>query len=139
MSRQALFTLLLSASFIFFAWSLYRRLSLVTIGRPSLKFRGVGAGLKEMFLYAFLQKRMLKKGFGINHLVIFWAFLALLLVNLEFMVNGIVPSLRLSLLPEGLYLQVRFVSDIMAAVTLLAVIAALVRRTFFPLSGGAHS
>ena len=126
------FTLLLVASLAFFAWSLFRKLSLVALGRPGNAFRGVAEGLKEMLLYAFVQKRVLHRPFGFNHLVIFWACISLALVNVEFLVSGVFPDARLSVFPDALYLPVRFVSDVMAALTLVAVFFAAVRRTLFP-------
>ncbi|AJE04146.1 heterodisulfide reductase-related iron-sulfur binding cluster [Geobacter pickeringii] len=130
--NPAVFTLLLLVALAFFAVSLYRRLGLVALGRPGYTFRGVGAAVREMLLYAFVQKRVVRKLFGLNHLVIFWACISLVLVNVEFLVSGMVPSLRLSLLPDAVYLPVRFVSDVMAALTLVAIAFALVRRTLFP-------
>jgi Fe-S oxidoreductase len=132
LSKTVIFTPLLLAAFLFFFRSVYRRLSLVSLGKPSMSFRGIRAGLREMFLNAFLQKRVLRKAFGVNHLVIFWSFVALVLVNVEFMINGVFPSFSLALLPNTVYLPIRAVSDITAALTLVAVVLALVRRSFFP-------
>ncbi|ADI85544.1 MAG TPA: (Fe-S)-binding protein [Geobacter sulfurreducens] len=130
--NPAVFAPLLLASLAFFAWSLYRKLSLVTLGRPGYTFRGVGEGLREMLLYAFVQKRVLHKFFGLNHLVIFWACMVLAFVNVEFVVSGVFPAARLSALPDALYVPIRFLSDVMSALTLVAIAIALVRRTFFP-------
>ncbi|BDV44210.1 electron transfer flavoprotein [Geotalea uraniireducens] len=130
--NPAVFTPLLIASLLFFTWSIYRRLSLVSLGRPAHTFRSIGAGLREMFLYAFVQKRVLRKSFGFNHFVIFWSCIVLAFVNVEFLVSGVVPAARLSLLPDFLYLPIRLLSDVMAALALLAIIIAFVRRTVFP-------
>lgn len=130
--NSAIFTPLLLGALTFFAWSLYRRLSLITLGQSGVEFRGFVTGLREMFVYAFLQKRVLREGFGFNHLVIFWAFMTLIFVNVEFMVNGVFPSLRLSILPNALYFPIRFLSDVMAALTFVAVVLALIRRTIVP-------
>ncbi len=130
--NPAIFTLLLLASLLFLLWSLYRKISLVSLGQPAKPLRSLGDGIREMLIYAFAQKRVVKELFGFNHLLIFWAFIALLLANGEFMASGIVPSLRLSLLPQALYLPIRFLSDIMVALTLVAVAISIVHRTIFP-------
>jgi len=137
--NPAIFTPLILGALAFFAWSLYRRLGLVTLGRPGYSFRGIGEGLWEMFLYAFVQKRVLRQGFGFNHLIIFWAFIVLVVINVEFMVSGIFPAVRLSLLPDFIYFPIRFLSDVMSALTLVAIVLALVRRTLFPPYPGART
>lgn len=133
MSLHAMiFTPLLAVSLLFFVWSLYRRLSLVALGQPTHTFIGFGTGLREMFVYAFCQKRVLNKLFGLNHFVIFWSFMVLLFANGEFVFSGVFPELRLSLLPDVIYLSIRFASDIMTILALVAIAIALVRRTLAP-------
>jgi len=133
------FTPLFGLALVFFAWSVYRRLSLVALGQPSQRYVGFATGLREMLVNAFGQKRVLRKLFGVNHLLIFWSFLALLLVNGEFLVSGVFPELRLGLLPDALYLPVRALSDVMSGVALAAIAVALVRRTLFPPYAGARN
>ncbi|MSM38482.1 MAG: 4Fe-4S dicluster domain-containing protein [Geobacter sp.] len=132
MIRNYLFTILFVGSAGVFAWEIGKRLRLIRLGRPESRFDSIGRRLRSMFLHAFAQDRVLKRPFGINHLVIFWAFMALLLVNAEFMVNGIFPDVRLALLPDPIYLPIRFISDVMALLTLIASVIALFRRTIFP-------
>ncbi|RNC73141.1 MAG: (Fe-S)-binding protein [Desulfuromonadales bacterium] len=130
--NPAVFTPLLLASLLFFVWSLYRKLSLVALGRSGYTFRGFGEGVREMLLFAFVQKRVLRQGFGFNHLIIFWACMVLVFVNVEFLVNGVFPALRLAALPDSIYVPIRFLSDIMSGLTVAAIVLALVRRTVFP-------
>jgi Fe-S oxidoreductase len=137
--HAVIFTPLLVVSLLFFTWSLYRRLSLVSLGQPTHTFIGFGAGLREMMINAFGQKRVVRKLFGFNHLVIFWSFMVLLLANGEFVLSGVFPALRLSLLPDALYLPIRFASDIMSVLALAAIAIALVRRTLFPPYEGARN
>lgn len=140
MSLHAMiFTPMLAVSLLFFVWSLYRRLSLVALGQPTYTFIGFGAGLREMLINAFAQKRVVRKLFGFNHFVIFWSFMVLLLANGEFVLSGVFPALRLSLLPEPLYLAIRFASDIMSALALVAIAIALLRRTLAPPYDGARN
>lgn len=138
-SHALIFTPLLAISLLAFAWSLYRRLSLVALGQTTHTYVGFGAGLREMLVYAFGQKRVLRKLFGFNHFVIFWSFMVLLLANGEFVLSGVFPALRLSLLPDSLYFTIRYASDVMSALALVAITIALVRRTLFPPYEGARN
>jgi Fe-S oxidoreductase len=100
---------------------------------PFFLFDRVGERLLNMVKYAFGQKRVLARRFGANHFIFFWACILLVVVNVEFMLGGIFPTIRLANLPDGLYFPVRLISDIMSLLTLGAVVLALIRRTFFPL------
>ena len=137
--HSLIFMPLFAVSLAFFAWSLYRRLSLVALGQPTHTFVGFGAGLREMLVNAFGQKRVVRKLFGFNHFVIFWSFMVLLLANGEFVVSGVFPELRLSLLPDPAYLTIRYASDVMSTLALVAIAIALVRRTLAPPYEGARN
>src|SRR6266702_2352857 len=102
--HPAIFAPLLIAALGFFAWNCYQRLSLIRLGRPEERLDNLGLRLWDMFLYAFGQKRVMAKPFGLNHAVIFWAFLVLLLANGEFLIQGIFPGFSLAeLLPAPLH------------------------------------
>lgn len=94
-STSAVFTPLLIASLLFFAWSCYRRFSLVTMGTSEDRFSDPVKRVGEMLLYAFGQKRVMSRPFGFNHCVIFWSFLILLIANGEFLLHGVFPSISL--------------------------------------------
>lgn len=130
--NPAIFTPLLIASLIFFAVSCYRRFSLVTLGRPEDRFHNVGRRIGDMLLYAFGQLRVVKKPFGINHFIIFWSFLLLLLANGEFLVRGVFPNASLALLPSPLYHALLFCFDLVSLLTLASIALAFCRRLFFP-------
>ena len=127
-----IFTPLLLASLCIFAWGCWRRFSLLTIGRPENRFDNLGHRLHEMLLYAFGQKRVISQPFGINHFVIFWSFIILLIANGEFMLHGVFPQISLELLPEVVYHPVLLLLDIVSLLALLAVITAAIRRVISP-------
>ncbi|MDA8413232.1 MAG: heterodisulfide reductase-related iron-sulfur binding cluster [Desulfobacteraceae bacterium] len=127
-----MFTPLLIASLAVFAWGCWKRLGLIALGRPEDRFDRIPTRIGEMLLYAFGQKRVLAKPFGINHSVIFWSFLVLLIANGEFMLHGVFPSISLERLPEGIYHPLLLVLDIVSLLALVAVIIAAVRRTISP-------
>ncbi|BCS55777.1 (Fe-S)-binding protein [Geobacter sp. SVR] len=128
-----IFALLLAASLSIFAWGCWRRFSLLALGRPEARFDNVGQRVREMLVYAFGQKRVLAKPFGINHVVIFWSFLILLVANGEFILNGLFPhSIKLIRLPYALYVPLAFMIDIASALALTAVVIAAIRRVMSP-------
>ena len=131
-SNSTIFTPLFIASLLFFAWSCWRRFSLLALGTAEDRFDNIGTRFKEMLLYAFGQKRVLAKPFGINHFIIFWSFLILVIANSEFILNGIFPHIKLVKLPFELYVPLAFMIDMATLLALLAVIVAAVRRIAAP-------
>jgi Fe-S oxidoreductase len=117
---------------VFFFYSCYRRFGLVAKGRPENRFNSFGRRIGNMLFYAFGQRRVVKKPFGINHFVLFWAFMILLISNTEFLINGIFPNVGFSHLTNGAYFTLVFIFDIMSLLALLAVILAVIRRFTFP-------
>jgi len=130
MPHPPLFTLLLVASLAFFCYSVYRRFSLVLLGQPEQRLDRPVSRLKEMFLYAFAQLRVLRKPFGLNHFVIFWSFMILAVANGEFLVSGVIPSLNLGLLPDGVHQVLLFLFDLVSLFTLVAIALSFGRRIF---------
>jgi len=129
----AIFAIVFGASLLFFCWSCFKRFRLVALGRPENRFRHVGKRIWYMFLYAFAQKRVISRPFGLNHLVLFWSFLCLLVANTEFLLHGLFPQgIALSMLPTPLYFALAFIFDIVSIAALICVAIAFVRRIFFP-------
>ena len=128
-----IFAPLLLASLAVFAWGCWKRLSLISLGRPEECFDNIGARFGDMLLYAFGQKRVIAKPFGFNHFIIFWSFLILLVANTEFILNGLFPhTIKLIRLPFELYVSLAFMIDIASLLALIAVTVAAVRRLFSP-------
>jgi len=130
--NPTVFAVVFLAAVALFTWSCTRRFGLVAIGKPENRFDNVGARLVDTFLYAFAQKRVLQKPFGINHFVLFWSFMCLLLANAEFCIHGIVPAMSFSVLPNAIYHPLVFIFDLVSLFALICVIVAGVRRAFFP-------
>jgi Fe-S oxidoreductase/nitrate reductase gamma subunit len=88
-----------------------------------------------MLLYSFAQRCSISGSyrFGVNHAVLFWSFLILLVANTEFLLAGIFPDyIKLANLPTGFYYAAALIFDIVSLLALLAVITAAGRRLFFP-------
>jgi len=134
-----LFAVVLVVAVAFFSWSCFRRFRLVTLGKPDNRFRDVGRRLGNTLLYAFGQRRVVSRPFGLNHFVLHWCFLILLAANAEFLLNGLFPDyINLSRLPDGGYYALAFIFDVVSLLALLAVCIAIVRRAAFanPYIGG---
>jgi Fe-S oxidoreductase/nitrate reductase gamma subunit len=117
----------------FFAYSCYRRFGLVLKGRPENRFNALWKRFWNMLYYAFGQRRVVKKPFGINHFVLFWAFMILLISNTEFLLNGLAPDvISFSRLPDTAYFTLVYIFDIVSVLALLAVIIAVIRRLIAP-------
>ncbi len=127
-----IFAAVFLASIILFIWSCVHRFGLVTIGKPEDRFQNVGARIRDTFIYAFVQKRVLQKPFGINHFVLFWSFMALLLANGEFIIHGIFPGLSFSILPTIMYHPLVLLFDLVSLFALACVIIAGIRRVLWP-------
>jgi Fe-S oxidoreductase len=131
MNHSAIFTPLFLLALGFFFWSAWRRLSLIRLGTAENRFDHLSTRLWDMLLFAFGQKKVVARPFGINHFVIFWSFIILLLANGEFIVNGIFPSLSLRLLPANIHGPLLFLFDIVSLLALICVCIAAGRRLFF--------
>ncbi len=102
------FTVVVVAAATLFGWSCFRRFRLISLGRDENRFDKIGERLKNTLVYAFGQRRVLKRPFGINHVVLYWCFLILFFANAEFVLHGLFPAyVSLSRLPAGLYNPIR--------------------------------
>ena len=131
-AQHPLFIPLFMAALAFFAFSCYQRFSLLALCQKEDRFSNPGARLRAMLRYALGQKRVVKRPFGVNHLLIFWSFLVLLLANGEFLLAGVFPAARLSLLPGSIYHPLALAFDVVSLVALVCVGIAAARRLFFP-------
>jgi len=137
--QHAIFIALLALSLAAFSFSCYRRLALVAAGAGEGRFDRPLLRLKEMLVYALGQKRVLQRPFGLNHGVIFWAFLVLALANLEFLVSGLFPGVSLALLPPPVHGALLLLFEVCSLAALAAVAVAAVRRTVNPPFEGART
>jgi Fe-S oxidoreductase/nitrate reductase gamma subunit len=127
------FIIVFILAILLFAYSCYRRFGLVLKGRPDNRFNAFFKRLGNMLFYAFGQRRVVKKPFGVNHFVLFWAFMVLLIANTEFLLNGLAPDvISFSRLPDGAYFTLACIFDIVSVLALLAVVLAVIRRFTFP-------
>jgi Fe-S oxidoreductase len=126
-----IFTLLFIAAILFFLKNIFRLLATISLGRWENRFDRLWSRLKNLVVYGFGQRSVVRARFGINHFFLFWGFLVLILINFEFLVSGVFPQFSFVFLGETLYGILLFLADIMSVVVLAAVFLALLRRTFF--------
>lgn len=128
-----IFAIIFVAVVLLFCWSCFNRFRLLTLGKSEDRFSHAGRRFLNMFLFAFGQKRVISRPFGVNHFFLFWAFIILLIANAEFCLHGLFPdAISLSLLPGRLYCTLAFIFDIASLVALVCVCIACVRRIVFP-------
>ncbi|MCE8424218.1 MAG: (Fe-S)-binding protein [Candidatus Methanoperedens sp.] len=132
--NQSLIIIVFVTAIALFIWSCYRRFRLVLLGRPENRFKDTGKRIRDVLYYAFGQRCTVSHGyfFGLNHLVLFWSFMILLIANTEFMLHGLFPYVSLSRLPPGVYHALLFLFDVASVLALLAICIAIIRRLAFP-------
>ena len=133
MTQQLAFAFLAGLAAVAFGILTWRRLSLIRFGKTDNRFDHLLRRAWEMLLYAFGQKRVLARPFGVNHFVIFWSFLILLIANSEFIVSGLLPGISLRLLPDYLRGPLLLMFDVVSLLALIAIVLAVVRRLLFKL------
>ena len=135
LTNSILFLAIFLISISFFGWSCFRRLRLITLGKAENRFDHLGKRIIGLFLYSFAQRCSISGSyrFGVNHAILFWSFMVLLVANTEFLLAGIFPDyINLANLPTGLYYAIALIFDIVSLLALLAVLTAAGRRLFFP-------
>jgi Fe-S oxidoreductase len=137
--HQAIFAGLLLTSTAIFSYSCYRRLSLLGVGTGEYRLDQPMTRVRQVMVYALGQKRVLQRPFGLNHGVIFWAFLVLALANSEFLISGIFPSVSFAILPEPVHATLSLLFELCSLASLAAVGVAAVRRTVAPPFEGART
>ncbi len=128
---RILFAALFAVSLVGFLVAVQRRFGLLALGRKENRFDRPLERLRGMFVFAFGQKRVVARPFGINHSVLFWSFLVLLLANGEFVVGGLFPSLSFQRLPAAVLRPLTLAFETVSFLALAAVVAAAARRLFF--------
>jgi len=129
MTQQTVFTILLLTSIGLFGWLTLRRFARIALGQPENRFDRPLARLRAMLVDAIGQRRVARRPFGFNHLIIFWSFLILVLANGEFLVQGIFPDFSLGLLlPATIHHSLLLAFDLVSLFALVAVAVAAGRR-----------
>lgn len=127
-----IFAPLFIAATALFIWSCWKRLSLTALGKPDNRLDNIGQRTGDTLRYAFAQKRVLAKPSGLIHVAIFWCFLVLMIANSEFLLHGLFPAVSFTKLPDGIFIPLMKMIDVVSLLTLLAVAVAAIRRLVAP-------
>jgi Fe-S oxidoreductase len=129
--ENVIFALIFAVAVGIFLISAIRLIRLVSLGGPDGRLHGsIARRIKTMFVYAFFQKRVVSEKFGINHSLLFWGFLVLLLANAEFVVSGLFPTASLRVSGPIVYPLLSFFFDLVSLLVIGCVAVAVVRRVF---------
>ncbi|MBM7648327.1 Fe-S oxidoreductase [Bacillus ectoiniformans] len=110
-----------------FVYLLKTRYEFIKLGKKQEFDNNVSERLKNIWVYVFGQKKLLKdKKSGAIHVMFFYGFLLVQLGAIDFIIKGIVPGAHLPLGP--LYEGFKFFQEIVTLVILVAVVWAFHRR-----------
>ncbi len=116
----------LAAALAVFGYALRKRIRHLMLGRRENRLGNIGARVMGFLVLVLGQKKLLKEGFGIVHLVIFWGFMVISLGTLQFVGEGLKEGFSVPLLGDSPYFYL--VKDIFSLMVLAAVAAAAFRR-----------
>jgi Fe-S oxidoreductase len=126
--NKIFFTLLLLASFSFFAYSIRNIISYLKIGKPENRTNNIRQRIINTIEIAFLQFKLFRSRFaGILHASIFWGFCVLLLLVIEGLIEGYNPNFSFAFLGK-FYSAITITQDFFGYLVLAVVIFSMFRR-----------
>ncbi|MFA6470319.1 MAG: (Fe-S)-binding protein [Bacteroidota bacterium] len=126
--NQIAFILFFLAAIAFFIVSVRKLIATLKLGKPDDRFGDIPKRLKNVLTIAILQSKLLREPVpGTLHLLIFWGFLALSLVVIESIIEGIAGHFSFSFL-GGAYSVITFSQEIFCLLVMVGVIGSLWRR-----------
>lgn len=127
--KPLLFTLLTVVASVGFIYSLWRLIRLAALGKDHPQpLVGLRDRFKDLFIFTILQKRVVERPFGWNHIIIFWSFVMITIGHAEFVIGGVFPAFSMDLLPKLIGWPILIFSDLFAFIVLFALGAAFYRR-----------
>lgn len=122
------FALVFTAAVVFFSFSVRKLLATLQVGKAEDRFGSVGARLKNVLTVAILQSKLLREPVpGLFHLLIFWGFLALSLLVVESVIEGLTGHFSFAFL-GGAYSVITFTQEIFCLLVMAGVAGSLWRR-----------
>ncbi|MGC7873896.1 heterodisulfide reductase-related iron-sulfur binding cluster [Desulfosporosinus sp. SYSU MS00001] len=111
---------------IFFGYGVYKRLSLWKLGKPENRWKDVWQGIKDILVYGFGHKRILKDSYpGIMHFCIFWGFVFLAFATAMITLQA---DFGLHIFHGWLYLFIKLTANFFGLLAILGIITAGFRR-----------
>ncbi|MFZ4619287.1 MAG: heterodisulfide reductase-related iron-sulfur binding cluster [Bacteroidota bacterium] len=125
---QLAFTLVFLGSITLFGFSAKKVLATLRLGKADNRFTDIPKRLKNVLSIAILQTKLMREPVaGTLHVMIFWGFLALSLVVIESIIEGIFGHFSFSFLGAG-YSVITFSQEIFCLLVMLGVLGSLWRR-----------
>jgi Fe-S oxidoreductase len=129
--QTGLFWLFVAGSIALFANTANRRIGALVAGLPDDRFDRPWERLKGLFLYAFVQKRMVRDWYaGLFHLLIFWGFCVLAVRSVGLIAEGLFPSFHLTETLGVWGLGYQLTKDVFEVLVILGIGMAMFRRLF---------
>lgn len=126
--NQIAFILFFIASMTFFAMSAKKLIATLQLGKKDDRFGSIPKRLKNVLTIAILQTKLLREPVaGTLHLFIFWGFLALSLVVVESILEGLFGHFSFAFLGAG-YSVITFSQEIFCLLVMVGVLGSLWRR-----------
>ncbi|MBI2430011.1 MAG: 4Fe-4S dicluster domain-containing protein [Ignavibacteriales bacterium] len=126
--NQITFALLFLGSISFFAFSCRKLIATLQLGKSENRFDNIPKRLRNVLTIALLQTKLLREPLaGTLHLLIFWGFIALSVVVVESIIEGLIGHFSFSFL-GGVYSVITFSQEIFCLLVMIGVIGSLWRR-----------
>lgn len=111
---------------VIFGYGVYRRIQLWKLGQPENRWQDIGQGIKDVLVYGFGHKRILKDAYpGIMHFAIFWGFVFLFIATA---IITLQTDFKLPIFQGWVYLFVKFTSNLFGLLALIGIVVAAFRR-----------
>lgn len=111
---------------IVFSYGVYRRVSLWKLGQPENRWKHLWQGLKDIIIYGFGHKRILKDSYpGIMHVCIFWGFVFLAFATAIITLQA---DFGLQIFHGWLYLFIKLTANLFGLAAILGIVIAAYRR-----------
>ena len=118
--------LLFVMAVIIFGYGVYQRVMLWKLGQPENRWKDIGQGIKDVLLYGFGHKRILKDPYpGLMHFGLFWGFVFLAFATAIITLQA---DFSVQIFNGWLYLFIKLTANLFGLIALIAILVAAYRR-----------
>lgn len=111
---------------VFFVYGVYRRYQLWKLGQPENRWQDIPAGIKDVLVYGFGHKRILKEKYpGWMHFFIFWGFVFLAFATT---IVALQADFGANIFHGGLYIFIKVTANLFGLLALVGILMAAWRR-----------
>ncbi len=111
---------------IIFGYGVYKRVQLWKLGQPENRWKDIGAGIKDVIVYTFAHKRILKDPYpGLMHATIFFGFIFLAFATAIITLQA---DFSLQIFHGWLYLFIKVTANLFGLLALIGILIAAYRR-----------